>query len=664
LDSTSINSFQVKSGDGYTLLNPPKISVNGTGTGPFVKAETSLNVFATSQYPVIQQPNYDPTLPTDSFWSVFGSYYSVVGPGKKMNGYWDDEYVEGGSYFYATKNRIPGSASVYGYRDSSYVYFSPAYPTGTTLQMLPQTQKIVMRTDRLPTSTSRTTNFENTYVLHQNLNMSFYFIDDEGLVEGYEDTTSSFLINESSEVFSQFEEQFQNTFSCQGLVPLKCYSGDSESFGVKPKTDDCYDKVVLKGGCYVFVSKAILSLFKDFRQLGEYKARTRVNFAACRGVFGLSFINNWVNGVLYHFPFRNLRFFKSPLDPVDPNGPYNVFCKETILLHDTNNFYYRATPYNGNNFIGRDRTGRLIRNKKEIMFPTTILDMGPRDAFTQEITLNADFYGYNMTNMKSTTYQDPGDILNLFIISRQINSTWLSQIIGLGDGSVNAFFTRDKDKVDGDFAQMISINSELGVQSFNFDAYTAQSGSSTNNPFFVGQDRRNEPVIGIFFSSDTQTRDLVTPRRLIRNDNVPYNVAVYDYLGNNSQLIPFYSWTTQDSNTIFGTEYNDWRTTTIQKNYYQDFNRTNIMSNYFMGENPTAEFMKGYIYNRSNVLYAPGTQAEAYQFEGNKNTPDSPTYDPVNTNTYFTVGLPYHFYFGLGVGKSALNRFAKKYIQE
>ena len=81
-----------------------------------------------------------------------------------------------------------------------------------------------------------------------------------------------------------------------------------------------------------------------------------------------------------------------------------------------------------------------------------------------------------------------------------------------------------------------------------------------------------------------------------------------------------------------------------------------------MGENPKADFMRGYIYNRSNVLFQPGTLAEAYQFEGDKNTSDSPSYDPVNLNTYFTVGLPYHFYFGLSVGKSSMNRFIKKYV--
>jgi hypothetical protein len=168
----------------------------------------------------------------------------------------------------------------------------------------------------------------------------------------------------------------------------------------------------------------------------------------------------------------------------------------------------------------------------------------------------------------------------------------------------------------------------------------------------------------VFFSSDTQTRDLVSPRRLIRNDQLPYNAAIYDYLPIKTQQIPFYSWTTRDSNTLFGTQYNDWRTSAIKSNLYQKFNRTEVTSNYFMGENPKAEFMKGYIYNRSNVLYQPGTTAEAYQFEGDKNTSDSPSYDPVNISTYFTVGLPYQFYFGLGSGKSAMNRFVKKYVNE
>jgi hypothetical protein len=81
-----------------------------------------------------------------------------------------------------------------------------------------------------------------------------------------------------------------------------------------------------------------------------------------------------------------------------------------------------------------------------------------------------------------------------------------------------------------------------------------------------------------------------------------------------------------------------------------------------MGENPRADFMKGYIYNRSNVLFGPGTTSEAYEFEGDKNTADSPSYDPVNLNSYFTVGLPFHFYFGLSRGKSAMNRFVKKYV--
>ena len=668
LDSTSIG-FQIDPKGSTTILTNNKIAINSGIGGSYLKANTSLNVFATNVYMnVSNQPRYLSPLMAfgaSPWYQIMGKYYELCG-GKKFLGYWNDEYVEGGAYFFAS---IGGSVEDGrpSLRYDRFMYFSPAYSTGNTMTMVDKTNKIVMRTDRLPTSTSRTGSLNNTYLLHQNTNMSFYFVSDEGAVESYENLLSDFLINGTAEDFgNEFEDQLTSTFGCQGLVPYNCYSGNSENFGVKPTTDKCYTKVSIKGGCYVFVKTPILSLPKDFKQLSEYKARTRINFAACRNVFGHSFSNNWINGSLYHFPFRNLRFFKSPLDPVDPNGPYNEFCKDTILLHEkTNNFYYRSSPYNGNSFIGKQHsTARQRRNEKEILFPTTIMDMGPRDAFTQEISLNSDFYGYNVNNIPTTTFQDPSDLLNLFIVSRQLNSTFLQKLIGLGDGSVNAFFTRPKEKFDGDYAQMISINSELGVKQFNFESYTAQSGASTNNPFFLGADRSGEPVIGVFFSSDTQTRDLVSPRRLIRNDQVPYNAAVYDYLPIKTQEIPFYSWTTRDSNTVFGTQYNDWRTSSIKSNLYQKFNRTEVTSNYFMGENPKADFMKGYIYNRSNVLYQPGTTAEAYQFEGDKNTSDSPSYDPVNINTYFTVGLPYQFYFGLGKGKSSMNRFVKKYVNE
>lgn len=664
LDSTSVgfNAFQVDNSKTYSRLTPSVIDVNSGSDGSYVKANTSVNYFATPTYRGNnQEPNYTTTGPfglSDPWYIIFGAYFSGIGGGKKMVGYWNDEYVEGGSYFFTNTQT---SAAL----EDRYVYYSPAYSTGMTMNMLPQTQKLVMRTDRLPTSTSRTGYLNNVYQLHQNTNMSFYFISDSGDVEAYDTPDTGFLVNEASEFAGEFDEQFASTFSCQGLVPVNCYSGDSESFGVKPNTDRCYKKVVLKGGCYVFVSRVILSLPNDFKQLGEFKARTRINFAACRGVFGHSFINNWVNGVLYHFPFRNVRFFTSPLDPVKPNSPYNEYCRDTIVLHDqTTNFYYRSSPYSTSNFVGMSRSGRRKRNEKEILFPTTIIDLGPRDAFASEITLNSEFYGYNMTNVPYTSFQDPADILNLFIISRQVNSKWLANLAGLGDGSVNSFFSREKTKIDGDYAQMISINSEIGVQQFNFDAYTAQSGSNKNNPFYVGSDRSGEPVMGVFFSSNTQTRDFVSPRRIIRNDDVPYNVAVYDYLGTQSQQVPFYSWKVQDSNAIFGSEKNDWRTSTIQKNFYQRLNRTDVASNYFMGENPKADFMKGYIYNRSNVLYGVGTQAQAFEFEGDKNTTNSPSYDPINLNDYFTVGLPFHFYFGLGVGKTALNRFIKKYGSE
>ncbi|MEY2914565.1 MAG: hypothetical protein RLZZ184_3874, partial [Cyanobacteriota bacterium] len=72
---------------------------------------------------------------------------------------------------------------------------------------------------------------------------------------------------------------------------------------------------------------------------------------------------NWINGTLYAFAFKNDRFFTSPSTiPIqNANKPYSEYCKDTIVLHPTNNFYYRSSPYNivQNKFVGRKRRYRI-----------------------------------------------------------------------------------------------------------------------------------------------------------------------------------------------------------------------------------------------------------------------------------------------------------------
>jgi len=485
-------------------------------------------------------------------------------------------------------------------------------------------------------------------MLHQNNQFAINSYTDEGVSTYTNPSYSSGGISGDliEDEPSQFEASLTNTFSCEGLVPLKCYSGSGLSFGVFPTGNECYEKPsIVSNGCYVFVNVPILRLFRDFQQLGEWKSRFKVNMAACRGVFGHNFVNNCINGTLFAFPIKNKRLFDGN------NKPFNKYCKDVVMLHPvTNNFFYRSSPYNASSdkFVGMVPNNPTHRNRVQLLFPTTIMDLGPRDSFAAELTLSENYYGYNMENMNSTSYQDISNILNLFIISRQISSSFLQQLFGVGDASVDTFFSRPKQRFDGDYAQMISINSELGVDGFDFELYNFNpSGSTSQNTFFLGDE-----LIGIFFSSDTQVRDYVSPRRIIRNDNtVP---GQYDNLPIFSQDVPMYKWnikTPNQSNSIFGTQLNDWVTTSseIQKFKYQSMDRINILSNYYMGQTNIPEYLKGYIYNVQSVNGTVGFQPYlAGQL--------------LNPGPNYTVGAPFHFYFGLIRGNSALDKFNVKYL--
>ena len=91
-------------------------------------------------------------------------------------------------------------------------------------------------------------------------------------------------------------------------------------------------------------------------------------------------------------------------------------------------------------------------------------------------------------------------------------------------------------KFDGDYSQLISINSELGVAAFQSTNYPDFNDPTKQNPMFIGCDG----TIGIFFSSDTQNRDYISPRRILRNEMK--TILVADDLPINTQQVPFYLW--------------------------------------------------------------------------------------------------------------------------
>lgn len=260
---------------------------------------------------------------------------------------------------------------------------------------------------------------------------------------------------------------------------------------------------------------------------------------------------------------------------------------------------------------------------------------------------------YIMRSLDSTSYSDTSDLVNLFVISRITDETFMSQLFAVkSNNNINQLFSRDNSglinnrRIDGDLAQSMSINSEYGVIPFSPEFYEV-NGSSSDPVVVVGA--LSNPTMGIFFSStteDLQNKDFLTPGVINFRSGNNANAITYPY-GIKTQEVPFYKWgLTPSTQTIFGDQYNNWETTTadIFSRGYQSQDRRNFVPpGYFIGSNAVINdiYARGYIFNvDTNGMYS--TTSGSYPKK-------------------FAVGAPFHFYFGLVKGDSALDKFKTKY---
>ena len=593
----------------------------------------------------------------------------------------DQGAIEGVSFI--GSNITPGN--IINLEDSSNFIrvYAPSYLIDNPTFDVTMTEKdrLVLRTDRLPTSTNTEIKGNTSLPLFLNDNFFIYKISEEGDVFAVDltinqqtDTTNN-MQDFSGDSQSAVSDAILNSLTCEGLTSLQCYEGYGGDFGVISPCiynhDDDITKQRIIGGCYYFVQEPYLngnSIKEDFKFFAEWKARFRLTFAACRGVIGHVFQNNWVNGMLYAFSFRKKTLYDSqgnvkkyvfcgsddPLfNPIRPNQGPIFFDK------DRTSFFYRSTPYSyeTGKFVGQKPKykqslgyGSWIdanykgQNERNIFFPTTIMDLGPRDEFTKEICFNPQLDGYLVDTMKTTSYNDTSDILLFFILSRLLDSNFLEQLLGLGDSSVNALFSRSEDRLDGDVTQMFSINSEYGIVPFNDDNYNDDDIFLYNTTTSAN---KSGSVIGLYFSSDTKNRILLTP------GIATYGTVLQQNGYPKTQEVPMYKWgsdETSPSPSLFGSELNEWYTGIEGGGFYSVPYQSMQFdtADYFKPQNGTGPFngATGYIYN--------------YDTDGNPN--QNVNSYPADQSKRFVVGAPYHFYFGLGKGKSAINRYITKYI--
>ena len=570
----------------------------------------------------------------------------------------------------------------------SPLYLPSDYGDGDESQGVPHvkminSQKLLFRSDRIPSSDKfdepdfrpfhrhKKKGFRR-YALHMNLKQQLFLSDDDGNVT---DTDGNMVPTDASGTYLDSIEdtncetqELLASFNCDAMVPFGCCSGSGENFGIEQPCDIPRDlewgiqgDQRLKQGCYVFViKKPIRSLRADIEMFFEYRTRIRYMFSTCQGVIGESFQNNWINGTLYMPTFQKQTLYNS-----DNEVRRYRYCGDSqqffpalryqgpiYFNNKTNSFYYRSTPFNDetNQFIGQEpsRDYYYGQNDKNIWFPTTIMELGPRDEFTKEIAFSPEFEGYIIDTIKSTSYQDPSDVINLFLLSRMVNTSFLEQLTNTGDASIGQLFSRDLGtplsrlfdaRVDGDFAQMVGINSEYGVVPFI-------DGNYCDDTITLEDDR-----FGIWFSSNTINRRILQNGVTTFGTNPENPINYFGY--SKTQIVPYYMWSIKDKvddegnvtdGKLFGTEFNSWDTDYIFSSKYQGDDFFNSNAPYMK---PNYGYGRGHIFNRS--LNDPSLDAGPIS---SNNT---------NQNRY-KVGSPFYFYFGLKRGKSAINRYITKYI--
>jgi len=617
-------------------------------------------------------------------------------------------------YYYPTNTTLTMNKFVYLYSAAYYRTFNPQPVNFNSRNYL------IMRSDRIPTSTKVENGVQQDtgYGLHQNNNIIFY--DVQGAEPPLQILAGLSLV--TGDVFDQppVITALTETLQCEGIVPLRCYSGNGHSWTIKPygfgptKCSVPADRV--KNGCYCILNKnnqgefLIHGAFEDdVRLLLEWKVRFTMNFALCRGVFAQVFQNNWVNGTLYMFSFNTRKIYAlDPTQPLYQTQFYKGYCSDVIVYNDiSNNFYYRSSPWSNvtQEFIGKDSPPanypQLLLNYpgpgynfKRIQFPTTVVDLGPRDSFIREICSNDAFRSYYVNQIDATSYKDNSNILLLAFLSRLLNQQVIGNIGNTGiqptgniaqliEGtSIKQFFDNDRkgDRIDGDIAQMLSINSEWKVSPFvteNLDPV------NVNKYIFFGIEGIGvdpfKPVFGVFFSSSTQElryRKIMSPGIHTYNQS-PLIEEIYGYP--KSQVVPHYRWILAKSSSIFGTEDNNWYTNVLQtgffKKEYQNLDFFTLGEKYITQYNQTLGGF-GFLTN----FNLPGLPPQPILPE------DSPFFPPngtsgviqgqpvavnilqqqLTTNKFqsFVVGAPYFFYFGLKNGATAMDKFYKLYVPE
>lgn len=411
---------------------------------------------------------------------------------------------------------------------------------------------------------------------------------------------------------------------------------------------------------------------KNQALIGDYLRRKRLGKILCSGYISYGFFNSWLNGSLYFFQFRR----RNNRTKLFGKERRTNFCKDLIFRKVENgqtHYYYRSTPYRNGNFVGLEKSyispfESRRRGEREILYPTTIMDLGPRNSFLNEICTdkNLDVNCSVVRSIGSTSYQDTNDLMTYVLQSKEIKER----------GRLDApdlFDKRGGGKIDGDIAQLLNMNSQTGI--WGYEDESEGSPYYPENGAFI-YDGVGPVGIDFIFSEDDPDTEIIEKNGAF----VRYCINSPGQLSETSQVIPYYRWDKKGSG-FGGVLSND------PKNpEYSNSERQNWIKGYIY----QTKYQGGWAYE--GLLKSPPLDSLFESQEDFINSQvDTPfewyfdTDDTLNVSTesyvlpplrdcaldnyapnengdyHIPLGGPFFFYFGLRSGKSSFDKFIKNF---
>ena len=372
----------------------------------------------------------------------------------------------------------------------------------------------------------------------------------------------------------------QNGTSCTNLLPV----GQISYNEYRNPCSTCSTRSgfsEFRRGTYTIIPATATSNWSyNFSLVREYTKRKLVNKVFCEGVVNYSFIENWLAGSLYLFAFKaKVRWDNE--EELDLNVRGTNYCEDLLYYkvsekssgEPVKRFYYRSTKWNGSSFQSTQNNGGTTFST--LRHPTTIMDLGPRDEFIKEICVDPslDPNCSVVRNIGPTSFQNFKEIFGLYINYRlDTNSTFEYKDFFQNTGFDSYFpFNIKKDILNGDILQLISINSEAGIEEFDLqNRYYGQY-----SPLIIDPDKYTQ----LFRSQSGVVNGPIPINFVLDDDGYRVRVCLNEpgRLTESSQIVPFFYWDKKGGG--FGIGYNhSWDYGTIRTHRLQGmtFNYTFI----------------------------------------------------------------------------------------